>query len=560
MAVRSVFYRLPTELQTEVTKYLNPTDVNLTLSHTIDRGVIEDQIKRNAPTSLPEKLAYYERVGYQPGIYQFLPRGRLLDEGVSTLVLQEVGKRGDSKMVKFLKNHGIVNIDVALISAILSHQNTFVKEEINTPIANLGSLLQAALDSDNLEMMRLLATRFEKSGPLKLRTNRTSFWYIYFGRLDESYTSHVTGFGRVSGRGSGFAMFEAMLSDLTRPLPFSYEQVKHYVDLDFTNRFVSALWEGITTNYARLEWIVDTLIQKASDNLLEIRTFQDWIRTFLPLVGNPMARGVMERCKRLLGTRWRVFTDPITSPVRLQTVLSYMLPTGNDDVKFIPAQPEALEAWLDECLNGRFVGEVRVTDDDGDQFFRGLLFILYYYPGGEFTRDPNPVRARTFTKVDGSPFDFHGTLLRFFEKKPIPVIHRILEYRLLDVWDEIVKSDRLQLRPLDTLDGLGDLMPLIKGAALGGANELFENLRQMYTNSLKQMKEPAEVLEPYEQALRRIFFKTGRFPRLELASTGSTEIKVRSPRRGNDERIRLANEKLAENEDFIAERLRFLPR
>lgn len=587
---------LPPEIQGEILRHL-PLEVDtLNSSRAFAPGVINDEIVRNTPRSQQERLAYYERIGYQPGITREIG-DRLLDEGMSTLLLREVGRRGDSKMITFLKNHGIVNIDDALASAILHHRNDFVREWINSPISTLDPLIRAALDGDNLEMMREIASRIDiepyMTGQIPffhLPPNRTSFWYIYFYK-DDTYVHptglYATGFAldipRTRYQTYRYELFQAMLSDLIEPLPFTYDQImanrrvpnqvldvfvnprdiphlragtpRSHIDASFARDFANELWKGKTTNYARLEWILDFLINDGSINVESHR--REWVQAFLPLVGNPLAGGVMQRCERLIGQYWLMVTGPIKSPEQITLVLGYVGRVNPTAItiripKFIPPQPEALRAWLDRCLNG--INTVEDTDmarmNALREFDRGVIFLLYYYPGGEFSLEPDPARARTFTRVGGGPFDFRGELLRFFDARPIQVAKRILQYRLIDLWNELVSSGRLQLDPRDISGGLAELLD---GASKGGLNSLFDSLQKMYPEAINDTREIGPG-------------PAGKFPRIDLALQALdpnrprwSGIHVRNRHEENNSRINDADAKLRENEELIAERLRFLP-
>jgi len=152
--------------------------------------------------------------------------------------------------------------------------------------------------------------------------------------------------------------------------------------------------------------------------------------------------------------------------------------------------------------------------------------------------------------VGGGPFDFRGELLRFFDARPIQVAKKILQSRLIDLWNELVSSGRLQLDPRDISGGLAELLD---GASKGGLNSLFDSLQKMYPEAINDTRDIGPG-------------PAGKFPRIDLALQALdpnrsrwSGIHVRNRHEENNSRINDADAKLRENEELIAERLRFLP-
>jgi hypothetical protein len=464
---KSIFYTLPLEIQAHIVEYLDPEELNLSLTHTINPDVIEDRVVgATRHLSLSLRLAHYERTGYQRGI-EFLLQGKLLDEGLSIPILSEIGKRGDSPALRFLMTRGIENIDVALEHAIVSYQNTFVLEWINSPITDLGMLLDAAIYSDNLDMMKLLASRLsERPKNRTVLTNHTSYWYItstyrlrYMeseqeakkGEEDRRNDLYRTGFGVTEIRRNfdweykRQNIYASLLSDLIEPLPFTYAEIEQEYRINYLDLMTSYMRSrhGLP-NYGRMEWIFDATYRR------DPSIFNDdiWIITFLPLIRHSSSgiERLLAKIRHYLGSRWAPFVDPIQSDEQLQTILEY---THKSD-QYIPIQPEAVKAWLNQCIDiprGKLNG--------------GMIFLISSYPGAQLR-----TLVRTFPPPMG--INIHEMILRFFEKDPIQVLNVVLLFRLLDLWNEL--RTRMQVVNMSR----DDISLLVKYAATAGLNSICE--------------------------------------------------------------------------------------
>jgi hypothetical protein len=448
-----------------------------------------EEIEKDAPRGFAQRLAYYERMDFPRGIELLLTssipgKTRLLNEGFSSLILWEVGKRGDSNMIRYLKQHGVENIDGAIASAILAHKNDFVREWIDTPLTDVRQLIRAATEGDNLEMLKLVAVRGTEPNRMPLRTNLTSAWYVHFRNLQGwtdivapnanlLKTHYILGFGapqildRTIPRYS--VVTESLASEFSQPLPFTYDQLESIPMLDYLYLFDSHIvyiLGGLSRNYQRLEWILEAA-ERQSQRLFEFHLqhspkIDTWVKVLLPLLGDPLAEEVFKKAREILGPRWLIFVDPIRSKEQLNTILSF-LPPGNFYLgNYYPIQPEAFEAWVDKVVSGGYDGIPPAT-----------LFVTENYPGGK-ARDP----LSPFPRKEYPSFDFHRAILKLFKVSPIPTVADALRNQLLDVWNEL--SPRLTVKSPDSPQGLTNLYVLIRGAAIGGLNDLCEALAVQY--------------------------------------------------------------------------------
>jgi hypothetical protein len=192
-----------------------------------------------------------------------------------------------------------------------------------------------------------------------------------------------------------------------------------------------------------MEWIFDATYRR------DPSIFNDdiWIITFLPLIR--YSSGIdrlLAKIRHYLGSRWAPFVDPIRSDEQLQTILGY---THRSD-RYIPIQPEAVEAWLNQCI-----------DIPRGKFNRGMIFLISSYPGARLG-----ILVRTFPPPTG--INIHEMILRFFEKDPIQVLNAVLLFRLLDLWNEL--RTRMQVVNMSR----DDISLLVKSAATAGLNSICE--------------------------------------------------------------------------------------
>lgn len=458
---KAPFHTLPNELQSLVLDKLPFSSLNPSLVQMFDPDVLEDQyrrVERGAPKQLSLKLAYYEKKGFDYGLRRFFD-GRYLDEGLSFPLLQEVGKRGDSRMIRYLLTHGVLNIDVALSSGILAGHNNFVTELISdTPVYNLNLLLQSCLDSDNLEMMRFLAARMPQYYETFFRTNRTSYWLKKFYDYNIAFwvpeslrtLYYESGFG-VDPRIGNMRILtsfmeeivESFCSDLPDPLPFTYTELEELYPenlLELLKRFIPCLLNRKSRNFSRVEWLISNTdrFYHLIGETLEMHAGV-WITELLKLSLRPESFPLFDYAKGYLGPDWALLVDPLPEdPAERERALTRIFALVPIDIwfwKYYPVQESLLTVVIPLFL------------DDRDESNRHAMiqFVISQHPDrvlGTWMLDPFSLTEPSDHPSDLIPphfptFDFHTAILRFFESNPVYTLSLLLRYRLLDLWNEL---------------------------------------------------------------------------------------------------------------------------
>lgn len=565
---RSRFSLLPPEVQSVVLSYLPLNNVSPSVSRVLSPSVVDDQynqIKRRAPEDLLDRITYYASIGYLYGIQRDLAN-IILDEGVLPFILREVGKRGDTTMLTYLTHHGAVNIEQALVGGILTHQNTFVRQYLNTPLTTLRHLLEAAVIGDNLEMARELIPRCSgEQNSIYLITNRTSLW-IHCVRSTSDLTMDIAyplGFGVLPTRMNDIRDREgiidqelvslSMRSDLSEPLPFTYQMLEgeslNYLQLCIG--VVEDLLDGFSI-YSRLEWILDAAARKAS-RTLHIPTERalsvtseapQWVTALLPLIGVPAAATVLEKARLYLGEMWSMYIDPIgplpgDSPTmrRVHTMLGLTGPGRHTIRGYVPIQPEVLSMWLNRCLDN--IDNSEWPDIRGSTPRKaGISFITKYHPRAKkYVRGPT---RRSDRKVYSLTVEQHDHWIRmYFARLPVYTLCKLLEYQLLDLYNELIPQlDRAcEEMPIGEREPRWD-NDIIRVATSVGLNSVVESLITQFEQP------PVVVLDDYPRLLTRLGL--------------IREARVMLPHPRMMENIGKADQFIIDNERFITERLRYV--
>jgi hypothetical protein len=265
-----------------------------------------------------------------------------------------------------------------------------------------------------------------------------------------------------------------------------------------------------------------------------------WIDILLPLLSIPAASSVIEAADTFLSDGWDAYTSPITSQQQLSRILHTSYPGSRYVGGYMPIQPEAMNAWLEQRLANR--------DPDGretrwdESINRGIKFIVTNYP-----RPPGAVSSNGTPEVKKSypSVNFDEMIERFFQARPLQTLFFILKCGLTQLWDKYY--DRFEPHEIQTVEGMIEYRHLLRGAVEGGYNEI----ANIFLESFRE-----ENLEPTPRETIDFFAK---YPRLSRLFDVKEFIAVRSFDKKLLERVTKTDEYLAQREEFVAERIRNLP-
>lgn len=545
-------YTLPLEVQNLVLGNLPPSSLNPALNQIFNRDVLEEQyqkIEREAPKPLARKLAYFAEKGFDYGIRKRLD-GKYLDEGLSHLLLFELGKKGNGRMIRYLMNHGILNIDDAIFGAILSHHNNLVKELVTTtPVYNTDVFIQACLDSDNLEIMKFLAIRMELYPEHIVRSNRTTYWliefYHYIGMLkfrniyDEgSSTMYRTGFAIAENyvlddpQHMRKAVVDAFCSDLREPLPFTYSQLDRFLP-PFESYLlmvshVNNLLERKSRNFSRLEWLLTNADQgyRSRGETLAMHD-TEWIFHLFKLSVFPEAFPLFQFAKRYLGPRWVLLVDPLQSERETNEIFE-MMPLEGWFENYFPVDLTLLTALVPPLLNSEI-------------YMSMMSFVVSQHPGRAvntwYHYTGNGVELYDSSISRFPSFDFHGAISKFFQCDPVHTLSLLLKYQLLDLWNEFLPQYQTRV------DWKHVYKILTHYACEGGLNEI--------VHGLKKIISPHNPLYGVSSYYPRMFEESG------IGKSGKNlDRKMLVATDKNRNAITAADNKLGTAEELIARRLR----
>jgi hypothetical protein len=570
----SRFSELPPELRREVTKFLPNSAINPTIHRILGVDPVKERyekIEKDAPTHFAKRLAYFAKEGFDYGIHRLLEssvpgRVRLLDEGLSPLPLLEIGKRGNAKMIQFLRTRGILNIDVAISGAILSHHNELVKELVTTlPVYNLDLLIQSTLDSDNLEILRFLAARMTRYYQAILRSNRTSYWLIQFylnTPIEDVPVNSYAEYGTERMR-SGFAIIDlgydlldyiedsvadAFCSDLPEPLPFTYASLEEGLGLaDLLGLLVSHVENLLTRrsrNFSRLEWLLTTADRKyRSDETSLAMNDTMWIEHLFKLSLLPEARPIFEFAKQYLGPFWKLLVDPIENEQQMNQIFT-VVPDVHWFVVYFPVQSSVLSALFQRFLgSGVLVRNPREIRPQ-NRFFRTIL-VRSVVLMMEFVISQHPDHITNVWHLDIHPeieqyadipshfpgFDFNATIRIFFNLFPIETLNLLLKYRLIDLWNELLP----RFNPGENWEN--QYGSFLGSATTAGLNEISFQLKEALEKKTVQMSIHSS------------------FPRLAMEMGKKSEVSPLAVQVENQGTIDLADRRTGFVEPFIQRRM-----
>lgn len=336
-------------------------------------------------------------------------------------------------MIDYLFQHGAGNLLPAMIEAIRAHQNNFVRSCIDTPFTSLVPLVEATLESDNLEILRLLAPRLTRAIEIRPLSNRTSYWLCCFNRITNLYdfvNEYSAGFG-LDDTFENQRVADAIASDLSEPLPFSYDQFTGEMRYGvFASGLSVEIREGRSHNYERLEWLLDRAWSQGhfGDRILD-HDINRWIDALLPMIRDPRAKNVLEKAGRYLGLRWFKYLNPISPRFYTDQVWVVMGAMGASYGRvpdFDPPQPEVRKEWLEKYIE---TGSRAQKEE-------ALDWILFNYPG----RDDSyfkPGEQYRYRIPDSMGIDLHDAILRLFAKDSYLTIQYILKHRQMELYDEL---------------------------------------------------------------------------------------------------------------------------
>jgi hypothetical protein len=432
-----------------IAKKLGPEGLRPETARILRPGIVYNEttgIEKEAPRVFNQKLNYFAKLGYWYGVERTIGN-KIVDEGLLEGVMREVGKRGDTRMIRYLFQHGAGNLETAMVEAIKAHRNNFVLSCIDTPFISLVPFVEATLESDNLEILRILVPRLtrDRNTTINLRANRTSYWLYCFNQITSFYkrlNEYYGGFGLdhqietidlVRGTSN---VRGAIASNLSQPLPFSYHQLEslHVTYSKAVKYLVFDIVTGQSSNYERLEWFLDSAHRRGNFNLEEEITL--YVQALLPLIRDPKASKVLEKARQYLGLDWSRVVDPLPTQDQ-EDVIFYLvnLMTASQTIYFDPLQPEVRQAWLEYCFQFPIDPE---EEEDSEPERQALDWILNNYPG----RDDSTVsfHSSLFSRYpvpDSMGIDLHEMILRFFKSYPLTTLEKILEHHQMDLWDEL---------------------------------------------------------------------------------------------------------------------------
>jgi hypothetical protein len=203
---------------------------------------------------------------------------------------------------------------------------------------------------------------------------------------------------------------------------------------------------------------------------------------------------------------------------------------------YIPIQPEAINAWLEQRLSNR--------DPDGretrwdESINRGIDFIVTNYP---LVNDHERVAG---TKKTYPSVNFDEMVERFFQERPLQTLYFILKRGLTSLWNKYY--DRFEPNAFVTAEGMIEYRHLLRGAVEGGCNEIAEVFFKSFTD---------RGLEPTP---REAIDFPSKCPRLSRLFGMKEFIAVRPINHKLLERVTKTDEYLARNEEFVAGRIQQL--
>lgn len=429
---------LPDEIQVLLRERIGTTALRPEITRILRPGIVyehTDEIERKAPRVFNQRLSYFAKLGYWYGIERTIGT-KIADEGTLDVVLEEVGKRGDSRMIHFLLQHGAANLQPAIVAAILSHQNGFVREWIDRPSLSLLPYVLATMKADNLEILRFIAPRLNGNGHVvHLRTNRTSYWFYCFNQITEFYQLDFGGFGTDNTIRPGDAatvtrLLGALASDLPEPLPFSYAQLERLTSsyVRIVKNLVTYIVTGISKNYTRIEWFLDAAHRRGDFTINRREERREWIDAFLPLIRDPKASNILRKAEEYLGAEWTRLFAPVVNhnDPNISSILTLMKPWPGYVEYFDPVQPYIRKMWLDMCITSASERWVEA----------GLEWVLNNYPNRDESMYLTSDKYR-YPKPDPMGIDLQNMIVEFFKIKPLETLAAILEHRQLDLWNEL---------------------------------------------------------------------------------------------------------------------------